>query len=127
MAATSVAQMTSIHLGRKEATVKPIEWLYILKGNVPVPCNDPIKWAKWMTSVDRHVDYTTIKESIISTVFLGADISAWSTENRPVLFETRVLSGPLEGASRRYYTWEEAGQGHEDVCELVRKDYLERK
>lgn len=66
-----------------------------------------------------HVGDTTIKGVRISTVFLGIDHACGA--GPPVLFETMVFEGPLDQYCERYCTWEEAEQGHEKTCDLVRK------
>jgi hypothetical protein len=47
----------------------------------------------------------------ISTVFLGLDHS-FSEDEEPLLFETLVFDGELEGEMERYSTWDEAVEGH---------------
>lgn len=79
---------------------------YILEGHTPVKERDLIKWAKWYESADRQVART----KRVSTVFLGIDHAFRG--GKPVLFETMVFGGPLDGEQERYCTWDEAVDGH---------------
>jgi hypothetical protein len=46
----------------------------------------------------------------VSTVFLGLD-HRWG-DGPPLLFETMVFGGPLNGNQERYSTWDAAAEGH---------------
>jgi hypothetical protein len=54
----------------------------------------------------------------VLTVFLGIDHN-YAPWGEPVLFETRVAwaGGPLDHECWRYSTWEEAVQGHAEMCQ----------
>lgn len=64
----------------------------------------------------RTVDRYESKSLVVSTVFLGLDHSFG--EGPPILFETLVSGGDLEGEMDRYYTWEEAIKGHNNMMKL---------
>jgi hypothetical protein len=51
----------------------------------------------------------------VSTVFLGMD-HRFSGKGPPVLFETLVFGGPLDGLMERYCTRDEALAGHQAIC-----------
>lgn len=76
--------------------------LYILdaKGE---PCNakDLFSWGEWMSRADRRVDRTVIGEAAISTVFLGMDHSLSIKPESPLLWETMVFGGDLDGEMLR--------------------------
>ena len=95
---------------------------YILKDHKPILEPDLMKWGAWFETADRIVAKTEIvneKDEIrISTVFLGLDHSFG--EGKPLLFETMVFGGKLDGEMDRYGTWEEAEQGHKNMVEKVR-------
>jgi hypothetical protein len=58
----------------------------------------------------------------ISTVFLSMDHSyclPWETNKSPVLFETMVFGGKHDGYQERYYTYDEAAEGHQRILEMV--------
>jgi hypothetical protein len=70
----------------------------------PTACNDLMTWAKWFESADRHVACTKISEGVeVSTIFLGLDHN-FSNKGRPILWETLVFGGPLDGEMYRYAT-----------------------
>jgi hypothetical protein len=90
---------------------------YILDGKQIVEEPDLIKWAKWFQAADRKVAHTEIGNSDISTVFLGMDHSF--DGGVPVLFETMIFGGALDGFQKRYRTWSEAEEGHRQAVAQV--------
>lgn len=94
-----------------------VRW-YILEGKTPVPA-DTITAGMWMehSGEQRKVAATRIKGAFVSTVFLGLD-HRWG-EGPPILFETLVFGGKLEGEMNRYTTWDEAERGHQDMVRQV--------
>lgn len=75
---------------------------------------DVLEWAKrFEFSMDkRHVGYTKLKAGLeVSTVFLGIDHNFFG--DRPLLFETAVLTDYGWDIRDRYSTWDEALAGHE--------------
>lgn len=99
---------------------------YILDGHEPVLSNDLIAYAKWFKAADRHVGKTQISDDIeISTVFLGLNHNYGA--GIPILFETMVFGGILDGELERYATWEEAEEGHKRWVEKVRINEREGK
>lgn len=67
---------------------------YILNENgEPIAEPDIMKWTQWFDKAERHVGYTTIGDSTISTVFLGVNHSFAS--GAPVVWETVVFCGKL--------------------------------
>jgi hypothetical protein len=96
---------------------------YILDGHKPVRCTNLLEWAKWMETAPRRVSQTFVHGSNISTVFLGLDHSYMRAGDPPILFETLVFGGPLDGAQDRYSSWEEAEKGHVHMVERVRSSH----
>lgn len=92
---------------------------YILNGHRPIPCDDLLKWAQWFETADRHVADDDVNGVRVSTVFLGADHRFGF--GSPLLFETMVFGGSLDGAQCRYTSWRVAGLGHKRMMERVRK------
>jgi hypothetical protein len=89
---------------------------YILKGRVVVPCENWMAWALWFGGTDRAVARDDIVREdadtvTISTVFLGHDSQADSS-SPPIVFESMVFGGPLNGQMQHYCTWDEAERGH---------------
>lgn len=68
----------------------------------------------------RRVAQTDIGESHISTVFLSHNHAF--DGGTPILFETLVFNGPLDGEMDRYCTWEEAEQGHRNMVDRVQAE-----
>ena len=89
---------------------------FIMKGNEIIP-TDHIEWAAWFEGADRQIGSTTIGESYVSTVFLGLDHSFGC--GPPMIFETMVFDGPLDGDMDRYSTLEDAKAGHNAMCTRV--------
>jgi len=89
---------------------------YILDRHDVTPCIDIKLWGEWLAKADRKVKREIVGKSDISTVFLGLDHSF--KDGSPLLFETLVFGGPIDGEMNRYETWDEAVKGHN---EMVRK------
>ncbi len=95
--------------------------LYILHQNhnhTVSPCNDVLAWGMWMEKNFQStiVKKTQIRETEVSTVFLGIDHN-FTLKGPPLLFETMVF-GPLDpdyNIQERYSTWNEALAGHEEI------------
>jgi len=90
---------------------------YILKGHEVVASDDLMAWARCFESADRVVAKTTINGVDVSTVFLGLDHQFG--EGPPLVFETMVFGGSLDGEQERYSTWAEAEAGHRVMCDRV--------
>ena len=71
---------------------------------------DLMTWAAWVETGDQIVAKTKVGEAEVSTVFLGLDHSFGGSV--PVLYETMVFGGPLDGEQERYATKEQAQAGH---------------
>lgn len=79
-----------------------------------VPC-DGDTWSKWFRSTDRKVMATHVSEEVtVSTVFLGL-CHRFYDEGPPILFETLVFGGPLDGDQTRCCTWAEAEEQHKEM------------
>jgi len=89
---------------------------YRLEGKTVVPC-DLRTWAKSIEG-NHHVADETIGEARVSTVFLGLDHSFGGPV--PILFETMVFGGALDGEQVRYTNWDDAERGHAEMCDRVR-------
>jgi hypothetical protein len=96
-------------------------WYYILgPGNVVVPTTNLLEWARFMERGNRIVAKTLVAPGVeVSTVFLGSDHN-FGFGGGPVLFETMIFDDYEDGHQWRWRTWDEAVQGHESICELIR-------
>ena len=91
---------------------------YILDGKNPVPCDSLKKWGRWMENGDRRVARTEFAGGYVSTVFLGLDHS-FGFEGMPILFESMIFGGVLDGEGERYETWAQAEAGHKRLCKKI--------
>jgi len=86
------------------------------------------EWSQWfeeasrtgrrVVGLDEFIDDGEIVR--VSTVFLGLDHRFGQDDGAPILFETMVFGGQLEGEMWRYETWEQAKLGHQRVCEELK-------
>ena len=101
---------------------------YILdaEGNVQIE-PDLLMWARWYEQasrdgsriVARDVDESDPQRTIkVSTVFLGLDHS-FGIDGPPVLWETMVFGGALDGEMQRYTSRAAALEGHQAMCQRV--------
>jgi hypothetical protein len=92
----------------------------------PQPCDDVMEWALWF---EHSIEQRRVSEDLdegdgekrvrVSTVFLGLDHAFH--EGPPVLWETLVFGGPLDGEMVRYTSLTEAVRGHQAMCQRVRE------
>jgi len=93
------------------------KFMYVLEGHVPRPAWSVHEWTQYMETAERHVADTEVGDARVSTVFLGTAHSFGY--GPPLLFETMIFGGKYDDYQRRYCTWEEAEQGHQEACDLV--------
>ena len=91
---------------------------YVLEGHEVKEEPDLMTWSSRFEKEDRQVADDMVNGVRVSTVFLGLDHN-FGREGPPILFETMVFGGPLDGEQWRYETWEQAEAGHKEVMELV--------
>jgi hypothetical protein len=99
--------------------------LYILAadGVTPIRVDDVEVWGRWYQTAERHVAHDmdendpTGQKIRVSTVFLGMDHS-WGS-GPPVLWETMVFGGLLDGEQIRYTSHADAFEGHQRMCRDV--------
>ncbi len=94
------------------------EHFYIeVEGN-PVPAT-LMEWGSWSKNIDnRRVASDYIGEVHVSTVFIGMDQGFG--QGPPLLYETMVFRGPMDGEIDRYSTREEALRGHQEMLNRVK-------
>ena len=104
----------------------------------PEPVDDVLDWARWFEQSQR--DGTRViahdrdespgaPDVLVSTVFLGLDHN-YHLSGPPILWETMILGGPLDGYQERYASRELALVGHAKACALMqraRKKILTRR
>jgi hypothetical protein len=87
----------------------------------PVPTDDVTVWARFFENMtNRLVDYTEITSQVrVSTVFLGLD-HRFGGNGPPVIFETMIFGGELDGDTWRYSSWDDAKIGHKGAVRKAR-------
>ena len=92
----------------------------------PKPCDDVLAWGAWFEAtkdtgervVARDRDEGAAPGGVnVSTVFLGLDHQFG--DGPPVLWETLVFGGVLDGEMRRYTSRAAALAGHQEMCTRV--------
>jgi hypothetical protein len=96
-----------------------------------VPVDDVIEWGHWFESASndrsRVVSQTRFKNGVfVSTVFLGLD-HRFSGDGPPILFETMIFGGEHDEMQKRYCTWEEAFEGHQNAVKYFTDDLMMEK
>lgn len=77
------------------------------------------EWAAWYPTSQRIVALEVVGESRVSTIFLSIDHSY--DGGPPLLFETLVFDGPLDGEMERCGTMDAALQQHAAMVRRVRE------
>ena len=96
-------------------------WYILDRQNRVVPV-DMLTWAHWLESANKHrqVNRTTISQDVfVSTVFIGLD-HRFSGDGPPLIFETLIFGGPLDGEMWRYSSWDDAETGHKAAVRKAR-------
>lgn len=93
------------------------------KNGDPRPERNPIAFAYWRAN--NHAACVLAKTRIdadaeVSTVFLG--INHAHRGGPPVLWESMIFGGPLDGMQRRYTSRAPATKGHEEM--VAQASYL---
>lgn len=75
------------------------------------------------TFITKQLERWSDGNILVSTVFLGMDHGYPADPTKPVVFETMVFGGPLDGSQGRYATYELAIKGHNEWVNLVKPKY----
>jgi hypothetical protein len=79
-----------------------------------------VAWAEWFQSHDRTIAFDIVDEHVsVSTVFLGLDHNFFGDGHPPVLWESLVIGGSLDGYQIRYTSREGALVGHRRIVSAV--------
>lgn len=103
---------------------------YILDAdNNPLPCEDILVWARWyedsLITDERRLLISRIGSVEISTVFLGLNHRV--DDGPPILWETMVFGGDLDGEQRRYVTRADAIKGHHELVAQVQHAQFQQR
>ena len=73
-----------------------------------------VAWGEWLAdSANRVVSWTRINSEVeVLTAFLGLDLARRGRRGPPLLFETMISGGQLDGRHWRYSSWDDAETGH---------------
>jgi hypothetical protein len=95
---------------------------YVLDAEHHVVEVDVMTWAMWFETIgNRTIGYTEVTSEIhVSTVFLGIDHRHWG-DGPPILFETLIFGGPLNGQGMRYASYDDAETGHKTFVRKARE------
>lgn len=97
---------------------------YILDDNNNAVEVDLLTWASWLEHPDnRVVCFTQITSQVyVSTIFMGIDYR-WPgfPPGPPILYETLIFGGPLDGEGTRYCSHDDALTGHKMYVKRARK------
>lgn len=96
-------------------------WYILDEHGEPVAAASNEAGAKWLeqAGMNRIVASTDLAGCRVSTVFLGLN-HGWEPGEPPLLFETLVIGGPLDGEMERTSTRVEAEQAHGAMVSRVR-------
>lgn len=95
---------------------------FILKDKEVVPVKDVIEWATQHEKVNKVIKQTDIRNYFISTIFLGINYNLFG--DKPVVFETMIFKDEKSFCVKRWSTYQEAEDGHEEACEKVINEFL---
>lgn len=97
-------------------------WILDAEGNhVKV---DLLTWAQWLEHPDnRVICYTQITSRVwVSTIFLGIDHRfPGYPPGPPILYETLVFNGPMDGEGGRWCSRDDAETGHKTFVKKARE------
>jgi hypothetical protein len=87
---------------------------YILLDRLPVAV-DVVAWGEFFRDIaKRRIGEDMVGKVRVSTVFLGLDHNPFH-EGDPLLFETMIFGGPLDCATWRYASYDQAERGHQEA------------
>jgi hypothetical protein len=81
---------------------------------------EPITMLEWaiLWEGDRHVAEAHIGDARVSTVWLGLN-HRFIGDGPPLIYESMVFGGILDGERDRYTNWNAALAGHDQLCAQV--------
>ena len=103
---------------------------YILENGRAVFEPDIVKWAEWYENCGeaRWIEYDDLGNGCeVSTVFLGIDYGVLSDSNGPVLYETMVFGGSLDGYCIRSSSLIGSRGNHYDTVARAQIEIRKRK
>jgi hypothetical protein len=99
---------------KEKRAMKTLHYILGDDGRTPVAV-DLLTWGRWLESQKPDgaalVGLTRVEDAEVSTVFIGLN-QRHRADGPPLLFETLVFGGRLDGQGRRYATYDQAETGH---------------
>lgn len=98
---------------------------YILVDKEVVEPDTPTQYWDFITSRDRVLRQDRIRDSWVSTIFLGIDMRLEPEDDsdpRPLVFETRIMGGPNDGFANLSRSYDDALETHHKICKMVVND-----
>jgi hypothetical protein len=94
---------------------------YILDADHHVVEVDVGTWGRWFSRFEnRVVGFTQVTSAVrVSTVVIGID-HRFAKRGPPLLFETMIFGGPLDGYQKRYASYDDAETGHKAAVRKAR-------
>lgn len=79
-----------------------------------------------LNGIKRDLFKTTIEldenmSILVSTIFLGVNMSL--SEETPVLFETMIIGGSMNGSLWRYTSYAQSNKGHSEIVQSLLDEY----
>jgi hypothetical protein len=109
-------------LRSNNAEVTDMGRYYILRDDEVIEEHDHTVWSEWFENRYREVadiDRTDTTHSTVRTRFLAVNLTL-AHDQPPLLFETSVEGGWLDGQGEKFSTVEQARAGHQSWVEKVR-------
>lgn len=90
----------------------------------------PSSLEEWATFIEnelpsnyRQVGRDIVNGKVISTIFIGLCHNYIPHSGIPIVFETMIFDESQHAIyQKRYSTWKEAEEGHEEAIEWIKKD-----
>jgi hypothetical protein len=90
---------------------------YMLRGREVITTESLDEWQEFMSVRNRIITQNQVGTASVSTTFLGLDFG--QDPAKPLVFETMVFGGPMQGAVTRCSTYDEAEEQHRAMCRAV--------
>jgi len=91
---------------------------YLLDENTKIPYKVNVEELNNSFHVDNTIAFTNLPDCYVSTVFLNVGYSI-DDNTPPDLFETMIFGGEYDNYQKRYKTYEEALEGHENTLKMI--------
>jgi hypothetical protein len=96
-----------------------MEFYFVLdERGEPLPERDIEAWTRWFERADRTIARTVVTPEVtVLTTFRGVYEESDEEDTAPLLYDTRVFGGILDGEEKPYPTRSDAVAGHNTMVE----------